>query len=534
MKRIVIVLWVLAVTLTACTNAEKPDSGPTSEPSSDFTFDKSGVRLSADPGVVPTDAQAEVTRERRPNPLARLDVSGLETIASAAEITLDDGRTRPSGKLTVAIDVPRAQLRPKRVLGVVLQTAGDEPEFVRGRLDEQSSAIVVDVPHLSWIWPVQLDVPKMLDSAMTAVQQDSGIATAEPACTESAPTIDGYTYSVVQPAQAWVCLTASDTDLQVEVVPNSPVPFLVTAAPSPSSSTPLTDLGDESTGAAVIVRGLGLAESDQGMIAPGIRSRFSFDGARTTTLSFRSEPSLLLLQLLIASLQPILDTNKIETLGKAKCFHDLVQTAEDSQLSVPAAGSLTTAMFSCVGEAVDLTPAGSVVLALVSTAPQTFAGTTVGLIDEFTGQGQFDVAIEAVEVPGTISEEYLGDWFVHGGSLTIRADGTAESKGHSSCPSGWHSDWCDDIMKLSATMQGERLRLSVLEIYVQDENGRRGTPLFPSASAGSFYLMDVRPGGAAITELHNDDGVVEGANGLGNPFLCRSGSAAELDGICGA
>jgi hypothetical protein len=53
-------------------------------------------------------------------------------------------------------------------------------------------------------------------------------------------------------------------------------------------------------------------------------------------------------------------------------------------------------------------------------------------------------------------------------------------------------------------------------------------------SAGSFYTMTLNDDGSATTRLQNDDGAVTGANGLGNPYLCRPGSKALADGVCGA
>ncbi len=172
---------------------------------------------------------------------------------------------------------------------------------------------------------------------------------------------------------------------------------------------------------------------------------------------------------------------------------------------------------------------------MISAAPQAFAGSVIGLVGEFTGLGTFQVQIEATEAVASVPAGFLGGWYVHGGNLTIRRNGTAMSKGHGSCPSRWNSGWCNDVMEMTVAMEGEKLRLTVRRVYVEDENGRRGTPPYPpSASTGSFYLMELLPKGAAITELHNDDGVVTGANGLGNPYLCRPGSAASAEGICGA
>ena len=534
MKALVVVMVTFSVLLVGCTEPASEHLDPAPSPER-LHVTQSGVTVSANAGAVPPGTDVSIVRQRTPNPVERAEVPGLAALAPAAEITLDGGNTQPQDPLTVAIAVPRDRVGGRGPIGVILQSEGGKPEFVPGHYDKRSSKVVVEVSHLSWVWPVQLDVSKLVDEAMTFILQSTGLETERPDCADDEPTIEGNTYSVIQPAQAWLCLAAEGSDLQVDVFANSPVPFQINSTPRPASSQPITDLGDESTVGAALVRSLGLVKTHEGLIGPGVNTRFTYDGAEATTLDFRSSPPLLLVQIVIATLQPILDAKKIETLGKAKCFHDLVETAQHSRWNASTAASLTAAVMSCAGEVVELTPVGAVILALVSAAPQLFAGSVLGVIEEFTGEGSFRAVIDQQEARAGVPAGFLGSWYVHGGQLLIRANGTARSEGHSSCPSAWSSSWCNDVMEMRVSTEGDRLRLSVVKVYVEDENGRRGTPPYPpSASTGSFYLMKLLPKGAALTELHNDDGAVVGANGLGNPYLCRANSDASRDGTCGA
>ncbi len=104
------------------------------------------------------------------------------------------------------------------------------------------------------------------------------------------------------------------------------------------------------------MRASGLAKTNEGLIGPGVGTRFAYDPAAGATLNFRSSPPLLLVQILIATLQPILDSKRIESLGKAKCFQDLVETAQRSKFNASTAASLTGAMVSCIGEIVEDSP----------------------------------------------------------------------------------------------------------------------------------------------------------------------------------
>jgi hypothetical protein len=78
------------------------------------------------------------------------------------------------------------------------------------------------------------------------------------------------------------------------------------------------------------------------------------------------------------------------------------------------------------------------------------------------------------------------------------------------------------------------LRLLVLNVWVTDGSRRQFPDPPPPMSAGSFYTFTLNVDGSATTKLQNDDGAVTGANGLGNPFLCRPGSEALAAGVCGA
>lgn len=337
-------------------------------------------------------------RERKLNPTGASGLDGVESLTRlAARITLDDGRLQPSAPLTIAIRVPDGSAPPDDAeVGFVLLSEDGALDYVRGQFDPNASAVVADVPHLSWLWPVKLDVGKVVDQAMTAVLEATGLQTARPDCVDKPATVSGGTYSVVQPAQAWVCLAAAGgRSLQVDVVANSPVPFKIAADPSPSRSQPITELGNQSVAGTALLRGLRLVNPSEGVIGPGIISRFVYDRGVSANLRFRSEPGLLLVQILVATLEPVLDAKKIETLGKLQCFNDLVSTAERRGLTPSTAGDITRAFLSCAGELADLTPVGSVLLALLSAVPQAFAGSVLGVVMEFTGEAKFSVAIEA-------------------------------------------------------------------------------------------------------------------------------------------
>jgi hypothetical protein len=146
----------------------------------------------------------------------------------------------------------------------------------------------------------------------------------------------------------------------------------------------------------------------------------------------------------------------------------------------------------------------------------------------------------AAVVAGKIREQgaitITRTWFVHGGDLTIQANGTAVATGHGSC--GPPGDWCTDVMELKAVqVDSTTLKLTVTKMYAHDTSNRRYVADLAGTSVGDYYLLVVQPDGNALTELHAPDGSLRmpktEANNLGNPWLCPAGSN-NADGRCGA
>jgi len=386
---------VLALGACATSASDQPKQQPSTAP---VDIERSGVRVTAPVGSVPDGVEVEVVRQRIPNPLSAAGVGGVQSLSrQAARITIDGGRLQPTAPLTIAIQVPEGNASANSLpVGFVLLSEDGALDYVRGRFDPSASAVVAEISHLSWVWPVRFDAGKTVDDAMTALVEATGLETSRPDCVDKSAVVSGESFTVLQPAQAWVCLEAgSGRTLQVDIIANSPVPFKIAANPSPARSQPITDLGDQSVAGAALLRGLRLVDPSEGVIGPGINSRFVFHRPVSSSLSFRSEPGLLVVQILVATLEPVLDSKRLETLGKLECFHGLVDAAQGRRLTLSKAGEITRAFLSCAGELADLTPVGSVLLALLSSAPQAFAGSVLGVVMGFTGEASFAVAIDA-------------------------------------------------------------------------------------------------------------------------------------------
>ena len=133
---------------------------------------------------------------------------------------------------------------------------------------------------------------------------------------------------------------------------------------------------------------------------------------------------------------------------------------------------------------------------------------------------------------GPQASDFTGTWLVEGGRLVINGDHTAHSSSQAMCPASWGSaSACTREVDYRWT-EGDGLQLTVLDVWVTDGTRKQFPDPPPPMSAGSFFTMTLNGDGSATTVLHNDDGVVKGENGLGNPHLCRPGSEAMASGVC--
>lgn len=179
----------------------------------------------------------------------------------------------------------------------------------------------------------------------------------------------------------------------------------------------------------------------------------------------------------------------------------------------------------------------------------TVAGAVIGLVEALfmavrevsdaiaRGFGSKNDPIYTIRTRSKTNQALYGRWRVHGGELTVDADGTASSYGHGVCPETWdQTHWCNAVTEYTVAPDGESLLLTVTRTFVRDEQTGETAPDPDGVPVGSVYTM--RPEGEdyAFTSLRYPDGSIfdeGGGNGLGNPWLCRAESS-DPEMRCGA
>lgn len=287
----------------------------------------SGVTITFPRGAVPEGTVVEASFDERAQPELDPD-QGVRLLTDAFSITLEDG-IQPDAPLTVEIPIDPANFtpesQPEHTLALLIQSEGSAtPDLVPAQWNEAETSLIADVPHLSWIWPIQIDFGAITRSVRDTVLQSFRIEHPEPECVGDSPTVGQTSYTVVSPAQSWVCVLEEDGALTVEASPNSPIPFLVGSAPSATTSMP-TEVSLASAISVAVANSLRLFDAGEAIVMPGTTAKFSFDGEPdAVTLSFEQYPVMLLLSILATTFDTILgawgQVPALDRIGDAECI----------------------------------------------------------------------------------------------------------------------------------------------------------------------------------------------------------------------
>ena len=181
----------------------------------------------------------------------------------------------------------------------------------------------------------------------------------------------------------------------------------------------------------------------------------------------------------------------------------------------------------------------SIVTLVYGLVEKLFAGIreTIDLTASLFGSKN-DPEYDVVTVP-KVDRSLLGtSWYVHGGNLRIRSDGTAQSVSHGVCLDSWNtSDWCNNIDDFTVTLTATGATLTVVKSYVRNEQtGQTGVHTAYSTPLGTRFTVTRYLDDYLLTERYLPNGAAAGdayGNGLGNPYLCKPGTT-DPEHLCGA
>ncbi|QOT19328.1 hypothetical protein [Paenarthrobacter sp. YJN-5] len=403
---------VMCFALTSC-DLFAPKGSPSSESvvgdnGADLTV--AGVHIVVPAGAAPVGTKVEASFEDR-EPTGT-DGDSLQLLAKAFKIKLGDN-LQPSKPLTVTVPVDKTRLASwegidtaQTVVMLVQSEGASEPDLVSGVLDPDAGTVTAQVPHLSLVWPAQLDLGAVMKKVGEVIDQGFGIKFPKPDCVDKSVTIAGSTYKAVSPAQAWLCVGDSNGSLTITASANSPIPFLSTTLPAAAASNKV-EISAATAFSVALAQNSGFIKNHQSIMMPGADAQYTFNGTPgPVRIGFKQYPVMLLMSILSkvfdTALGSFVKAKALDDLAKAGCMQNIVDTADaGSQLTVAYAGGIVKSFFGCVGTAIKLSPAAQILLAIITAGPQFLAASAMGIYNEFSGGANFESTITASAAPAS-------------------------------------------------------------------------------------------------------------------------------------
>jgi hypothetical protein len=392
-----------------------------------------GAEVDAE-GVAATSAPGEVEG-------ADAAVAGvpLLPLADGVMVSLDGGSTQPSVPVEVTFALPAdvlpdpgaeeealdVEVEPTLAEAVAagnvafaVQSDDGSVEVVPATFDETTGTVTGQVPHFSGIWPVSLDVSAMVDTVL----QTLGVTSERPDCEGKPAEIGDETYTVNSDPLMWMCVEATPdgAGLVVTARANAPFPFIGEPDVAPDDVFGGGDLSSSGIATQLATEILRMVPDGKVAVFPGGDSRMTYaEAPGALDVEFVAAPNLLLLSVLAevgATAFGMTPAEFATMLGRLDCMSEVGElfSAAADGLTPTVGASLSTAFFTCAGEAVELSPAQAVVVALFTAAPQLLIGTLWGAVTTAAGASNLDIPIHVTGGPDPVTaaefEPFLGTW----------------------------------------------------------------------------------------------------------------------------
>ena len=400
---------VVCLTLTSCTlfpQKAATTSDTVTDKGADLTV--AGVHIVVPAGAAPAGTKIEASFEDH-SP-AGADGTNLTTLAKAFKIKLGNG-LEPSKPLTVTIPVDKSLLLQQQsadtatTIAMMVQSEGaTKPDLVKATWDPVAGTVTAQIPHLSWLWPVQLNLGALMKNVRDSIMQSLGIEYPKPDCADKPVTINGSVYKAISPAQAWLCVSETNGSLTVTASPNSPIPFMVASSPN-ATATNKVEISAETAFSVALAHTLGFTKDGTAIMMPGADAQFIFTGTPSEVkVGFSQYPAMLLVSILAKTLDVAIgklgDAVQLDKITKAGCAQNILDTSMVGKILSPATASgIAKSFFGCAGTVLSLSLPAQIILAILSAGPQFLVASALGIINEFTGGADFTTTITATTPP---------------------------------------------------------------------------------------------------------------------------------------
>jgi hypothetical protein len=555
-RRVLII--ILAFAVCACTPDQKHQSAsaPTSSPSAstqtavfEDLLSKTEIALAAD--AAPTGAKLTATPAI--SPLPQRATALLKPLTSPLDIALSGQQPVKPATISAALKSPLPSA--DNIWLITQHASSDAIELQPARYNPATRTLTAAMPHFSLAFFARIDVGTALSEITKAFKGTFGLAKERTRCAGK-PLVDGqirYTlperYLSKGDGIVWPCLSKDGKKVVLDLTAASGLPYLVRVNPKAT----LTYGGTVDLGKAVVMAGyMQLVKNPpytQALLVPGSSISYSFNagelpGIAVAKLDVGTHLALSVVwavQFVLAIFGP-----KVALLENAEvlsCIGDAVEAAtpQGKVLSGVGIGAVIKASISCAGPLIRA--AGGIVTKLVGAVLSVLAG-GVGLVvagiegalRTATGQDLANVQIGRRVDTGLTGSPFVGEWWVHGGTMTIRTNGTATiSYRYGTCESAPTEDcYIEQTLSVQLTADPATATTTVRSVrYLAYLDGSSRAIANPdpdltnsSEQPGTVQRFRLTASNIIKNIDRNEDD--------GNPYFCRTDDPPPNNGPCGA
>lgn len=542
---------LLLTALTACSpGAAAPSADAASHGAPQAaTLGVTTVRLPAKAAP----AGAKLTLAKGSNPLPSEARAVLKSLTPPVQISLSGDQPLQPAMVSAHLDT--APVDASTVYLVTEATSTSPVQLVPATWDAASGTISAPMSHFSVAFFGSIDVASILDQLKTVFTSTLNLGSPRPDCAGRSVTRNGTTYTLPSvytgkgDGVVWPCLHVVGDKISVELKSNTGLPYRVRVSPKAAVAYgPTLDIG-----AAAVLAGyrnlVTNAPYSESLLIPGSSVTYKFTPADLPgTIQAKVDVGSHLALSTLWAVQFVLtvfhiDVKLLDQADVLKCLGDAVDAAgmTGTQPGAAPMAALMKSVISCTGPVVKATGgaltgvAGAVLSVLGGGAGLAVAGLQ-GAIRTATGTDLTTLKIGTVKPASLNSSAFVGDWFVHGGTMTIRSNGTATSnfRLYQSCTlDGITECYSESSMTVQLSPDGKTATLTTRKVryvaYVGNTTQEVTDPQWPSGAP------DWLKAGTVLRYQFTAPNIIKDVNDHGGqPYMCSQKNPPENNGPCGA
>ena len=344
----------------------------------------------------------------------------LTNLGSSISLTLGDG-LQPAIPIGLRFKINTSAISAEEWSNdatLVIVTESDDGTVGLLETARDGEYLTATTEHLTRFQPTQLNLAAALAGARDFVMQSLGLERPAPDCVgESAKAASGIEYKISYRGAVHPCISADGDTITVSLYAATMMPYRANSWPEVTGGTVTSPDGE---GMLMALANKWVPSASGGVLmGGGASAQFDFSASNPPQfLEARQDAHMLIGAVLLNLIGIILNplgggAAFMDKVGQLDCLSGVVSAGRSETFDAATAAELFRTTLACAGT---LSAAASfpirLALGLIGAIPALFAGTAVGLYNEFTGRAVERINIEPDVIPWAISADGIGPFEV--------------------------------------------------------------------------------------------------------------------------